>query len=103
MKNFINFMLGSTDQTEDLKKLQSLLENTGIEAKITTNTSSSGDYKASFLSIAYDDDVVRVKKKRNAGRHRRRHEHRGILRPFGRQGDRIYEGSGTDRDAAPHR
>lgn len=68
MKNFINFMLGSTDQTEDFKKLQSLLENTGIEAKITTNTSSSGDYKASFLSIAYDDDVVRVKKKRNAGR-----------------------------------
>lgn len=30
MKDFINFVLGSIDQTEDLKKLQSLLENTGI-------------------------------------------------------------------------
>ena len=66
MKDFINFVLGSIDQTEDLKKLQSLLENTGIEVKITTNT--SGEKPVSFLNIAYDDEVVRTKKKRNAGR-----------------------------------
>ena len=67
MKDFINFVLDSIDQTEDLKKLQSLLENTGIEAKITTN--ASGEKPVSFLNIVYDDEVVRTKKKRNAGRH----------------------------------
>ena len=66
MKNFINFVLGSLDQTEDLEKLQSLLENTGIEVQITTNTSE--DKPVSFLNIVYDDEVVRTKKKRNAGR-----------------------------------
>ena len=66
MKDFINFMLSSIDQTEDLKKLQTLLENTGIEVQITTNT--SGEKPVSFLNIVYDDEVVRTKKKRNAGR-----------------------------------
>ena len=66
MKDFINFMLSSIDQTEDLKKLQSLLENTGIEANIIKKT--SGDQEFSLLNIVYDDEIVRVKKKRNAGR-----------------------------------
>lgn len=66
MKEFINFMLSSIDQTEDLKKLQSLLENTGIEANIIKKT--SGDQEFSLLNVVYDDEAVRTKKKRNAGR-----------------------------------
>lgn len=66
MKDYISFMLNSTDHSKEISKLQNLLENTGIEAKIITK--SSGENTFSYLSIVYDDKIVKVKKKRNAGR-----------------------------------
>ena len=66
MKEFINFMLDSTDHSKEIDKLQKLLENTGVEAKIITKY--SGENSFSYLNIVYDDEVVRTKKKRNAGR-----------------------------------
>lgn len=66
MKEFINFMLDSTDHSKEIDKLQKLLESTGIEAKIVTK--KSGENTFSYLEIVYDDDTVRTKKKRNAGR-----------------------------------
>ena len=66
VKEFINFMLDSTDHSKEIDKLQKLLENTGVEAKIITKY--SGENSFSYLNIVYDDEVVRTKKKRNAGR-----------------------------------
>lgn len=66
MIEHINFMLNSKEQKEELEKLQELLENTGIEARIITK--KVRDSEVSFLDIVYDDVVVQMKKKRNAGR-----------------------------------
>lgn len=67
MKECISFMLDSTDHSKEIDKLHKLLENTGAEAKIITK--KIGDNKFSYLNIVYDDEIVKVKKKRNAGRH----------------------------------
>ena len=67
MKDIITFTLADDDNEQELKILQGLLKDTGIEASITTCL--SGDKTSSILSISYDTDIIRVKKKRNAGRH----------------------------------
>ena len=67
MKDIITFSLANDDHEQELKILQSLLKDTGIAASITKY--SAGDKTSSILSISYDIDVIRVKKKRNAGRH----------------------------------
>lgn len=67
MKDIITFTLADDDNEQELKILHSLLKDTGIAVSVTKY--SAGDKTSSILSIIYDTDVIRVKKKRNAGRH----------------------------------
>lgn len=67
MKDIITFTLADDDNEQELKILHSLLKDTGIAVSVTKY--SAGDKTSSILSISYDTDVIRVKKKRNAGRH----------------------------------
>lgn len=66
MKGIINFNLHDNNNGDGIKTLQDLLDGTGMEAKIIDK--KIGNQNISILSIFYDTDIIKTKKKRNAGR-----------------------------------
>ena len=73
MKDNILFEISNNDQ-EELKKLQDILSNTGIDVDIITK--NVDNETIFFLSFDYDTNIIRVKKKRNAGRPHKGHKGR---------------------------
>lgn len=67
MKEDIIFLLGTHDCDDELRKLQNILDKSGIEARIVRRKERSQEF--TFLELSYDTDIVRIKKNRNAGRH----------------------------------
>lgn len=66
MKDIITFTLNDSEHDHELKTLQELLKDTGIEANI--NHYTAGNKRYSVLYISYDTEVINIKRKRNAGR-----------------------------------
>ena len=62
-KEYISFFLDSTDHSKETDKLYKLLENIRAESKIITE--KIGNNKSSYLNIVCDDEIEKIKKKRN--------------------------------------